>query len=324
MPERVLVVGGGLAGSAAAIAAQAHGASVTIVEKSRLPRHKVCGEFLSPRTFEILRDLGVADAFHSCRPALMRRVVLNFAGREKRFALPAPAYGLSRYALDELLLSHARSLGATLVSERPQEVFGRTVLAYGRTQSAPKGNRLFGFKAHFAGEANDAVELYFFGEGYVGVNPVEGGITNVCGLALESVMRQHGFDTDTLIASIPALRERVRPLTRQMDWLRVGPVIFSNRFRESPAPGEYRAGDALSFVDPFTGSGMLGALLSGQAAGLAAATGQAPQSYQNAMRQVLGRSYGISGIIRWGLRKSWAPWAAQALSGRLLFAATRP
>ena len=83
MPERILVVGGGLAGSAAAIAACRQGAQVTIVEKSRLPRHKVCGEFLSPRVFEILQNLGAAAEFEAQQPALMRRVVLNFSGREK-------------------------------------------------------------------------------------------------------------------------------------------------------------------------------------------------------------------------------------------------
>lgn len=318
------MVGGGLAGAAAAIAARRQGAAVTIVEKSRFPRHKVCGEFLSPRVLEIFESLGIASEFHAKSPAIMRRVILNFAGREKRFALPCPAYGLSRYQLDDFLLSTARGLGASVVSERPPESFERTILATGRTQSAPKGNRLFGFKAHFSGPANDAVELYFFGEGYVGVNAVEGGFTNVCGLVPESTMRQHGFDTDSLVDSVPALRERLTPLRRHFDWLRVGPVIFANRFSETPAPGEYRAGDALSFVDPFTGSGMLGALLSGRAAGMAAADGQDPRRYQAEMQRALGKSSGVSGIIRWGLRKPWAPWAARALPGSWLFAATRP
>ena len=317
-------MGGGLAGAAAAIAARRQGAAVTIVEKSRFPRHKVCGEFLSPRVLEIFESLGIASEFHAKSPAIMRRVVLNFGGIEKRFSLPCPAYGLSRYQLDDFLLSTARSLGARVVSERPLESFDRTVLATGRTQSAPKGNRLFGFKAHFSGPANDAVELYFFGEGYVGVNAVEGGLTNVCGLAPESTMRQYGFDTDSLVDSVPALRERLAPLRRQMDWLRVGPVIFANRFSETPEPGEYRAGDALSFVDPFTGSGMLGALLSGRAAGFAASGGHDPRRYQDEMRRALGKSFGVSGMIRWGLRKPWAPWAAQVLPGKLLFSATRP
>jgi hypothetical protein len=324
LARRLLVVGGGLAGSVAAIAARLQGADVTVVEKSRFPRHKVCGEFLSPRVFSILESLGVGGQFQAQSPALMRRVLLNFAGREKRFSLPSPAYGLSRFRLDQMLLAGAGDLGARVVNEYPEGDFDSVIRATGRTQSAPKGNRLFGFKAHFSGPANDAVELYFFGEGYVGVNPVEDGITNVCGLAPESVMREHAFDTDSLIGTIPALRERLTSLNRQMDWLRVGPVIFANRFSAVPVPGEYWAGDALSFVDPFTGSGMLGALLSGQAAGVAATQGVDPVRFQAEMRRQLGPAFGVSGIIRWGLRKSWAPWAAQALSGRLLFAATRP
>jgi hypothetical protein len=324
LPERILVVGGGLAGTAAALAAQGEGALVTIVEKSRFPRHKVCGEFLSPRVCDILGSLGADTRFREKEPAAIRRATLNFGGREKCFALPAPASGLSRYELDQLLLRLAMDRGVTVASERPGGEFSRVIVATGRTQSAPRGNRLFGFKAHFSGPANDAVELYFCGDGYVGVNAVESGVTNVCGLASEAVLRPHGFDPETLIAAMPALRERLRPMRRQMDWMRVGPVIFANRFDEPPSPREYHAGDALSFVDPFTGSGMLSALLSGRAAGWAAARSEDPVRYQAEMHRVLGRSFGISGIIRWGLRKSWAPWVAQALSGRLLFAATRP
>ena len=44
----VHVVGGGPAGVMAAFAAMREGAGVRIFEKSAFPRHKVCGEFLSP------------------------------------------------------------------------------------------------------------------------------------------------------------------------------------------------------------------------------------------------------------------------------------
>ncbi len=318
------MIGGGLAGSAAALAARSLGAPVTIVERSRQARHKVCGEFLSPRVLDILTSLDAADAFRDLSPALMRRAVLHFGATEKRFDLPSPAYGLSRFALDSLLLSTAQARGAQLLSETPVDSAPRTIIATGRTTSAPRGDRLFGFKAHFSGPANDAVELFFHGESYVGVNPVEGGRTNVCGLAPESVLRPLAFDPERLIASIPALQDRLRPLQREMDWLRVGPAIFSNRFHRPPAPTDYYAGDALSFIDPFTGSGMLGALLSGRAAGLAAARGDDARLYQEDMRRTLGRSFGISGIIRWGLRQPWVPWAARAVSGRLLFSLTRP
>ena len=45
-PE-VLILGGGVAGCAAAIALARKGQSVTLIEREPTPRHKVCGEFLS-------------------------------------------------------------------------------------------------------------------------------------------------------------------------------------------------------------------------------------------------------------------------------------
>jgi flavin-dependent dehydrogenase len=43
---------------------------------------------------------------------------LHFGTRVIRHPLPEPAYGLSRYELDRLLLEHAASAGAQVVRER--------------------------------------------------------------------------------------------------------------------------------------------------------------------------------------------------------------
>ena len=59
--KAIKIVGGGPAGSAAAIAALDGGASVRIVEKSRTPQHKVCGEFLAAETCRVLEELGAWD-----------------------------------------------------------------------------------------------------------------------------------------------------------------------------------------------------------------------------------------------------------------------
>jgi len=53
------ILGGGPAGSAAALAALREGTQVRMVEKSKLPRHKVCGEFFSPEIGPELEKLGV-------------------------------------------------------------------------------------------------------------------------------------------------------------------------------------------------------------------------------------------------------------------------
>jgi hypothetical protein len=48
-----------------------------------------------------------------------------------------------------------------------------------------RSHRNFGFKRHYiaASPTRDSIDLYSFSRGYLGVNAVEGGITNICGLA---------------------------------------------------------------------------------------------------------------------------------------------
>src|ERR1039457_5350923 len=84
---------------------------------------------------------------------------LHFGARVTRHPLPEPAYGLSRYELDRLLLEHAASAGAQVVREHwsPAAQGVAVILAAGRRSVAPDGDRLFGFKAHFSGPVNDNV-----------------------------------------------------------------------------------------------------------------------------------------------------------------------
>src|SRR5260370_7568713 len=56
----VLVIGGGPAGLAAAIAARKKGFQVTLVDAAKPPIDKACGEGLMPNTLAALSELGVA------------------------------------------------------------------------------------------------------------------------------------------------------------------------------------------------------------------------------------------------------------------------
>src|ERR1041385_2073289 len=51
------VIGGGPAGTAAAITAARRGKRVALLERGRYPRHKVCGEFVSAESLELLEAL---------------------------------------------------------------------------------------------------------------------------------------------------------------------------------------------------------------------------------------------------------------------------
>jgi hypothetical protein len=313
----VCILGGGPAGASAAIAACQSGASVSLIERSRFPRHKVCGEFLSPGIEPALGSIGLWTAFQDLRPARIRRMKLRAGATEKVSSFQETAYGLSRHRLDAWLWGNAIGAGARHVSQGEPNV-----ITAGRSSPSRRGGRLFGFKAHFDGPAEDAVELYFAGSMYVGVNCVEDGITNVCGLAPEEQLRQHGFEVDALIEGDSALRERLGPLRRKWDWIFAGPLEFGNRCNESV--NAYIAGDALSFVDPFTGSGLLCAILTGTLAGRAAASSMGVAEYRRRCAGLLGQPFTFSSALRRIAETRAAGPLLRIAPARLLFRLTRP
>ncbi|MBC7924673.1 MAG: hypothetical protein H7039_03365 [Bryobacteraceae bacterium] len=266
----------------------------------------------------MLERAGVLGAFLGEKPFPVRRMSLHFGSREKCAVLPEPAYGLSRYTFDHLLWSNAVALGAQRVDDLAQP----TVIAAGRPAGLEsRGSRLFGFKAHFDGPVDDAVALYFLGQAYVGINCVEGGRTNVCGLAPESLLQRYGFDPQSLMETDSALRSRLAPLNRAMKWLFTGPLEFAQQwnFREA-----YLAGDALSFVDPFTGSGLLCASVTGSLAGLHAARQVPVAEHLRLCRQSISKPFLFSSILRGIASTEWAERLINLVPARVLFRLTRP
>ncbi len=320
---KISVIGGGPAGSSAALAALRTGADVDLYEKSTFPRHKVCGEFLSPEVADLLDGLGVWNRCQQAAPATIRRVHLYLGKSEKSWTLPEHAHGLSRFALDQVLLESAVSAGAVLRKAIRQAGNTPEIVAHGRQGQAPGKNRLFGFKAHFTGPADDVMRLFFFQGCYVGVNAVEGGKTNVCGLGPESLLRKADFTMEEVCEEHPALRERLLPMSRNMKWLVTGPLVFGRTAASVSSP-HYWAGDALGFVDPFTGSGMLGAIATGQLAGESAARKLPVQEYLRGCQQILGLQYQMAAFFRAAIRLGAAETLLPYLPGQILFRLTRP
>jgi len=322
----VTIIGGGPAGSAAALAARAEGACVKVIEKSRLPRHKVCGEFFSPEIERELDELGVRNLFLSAGPARIRRMKLHFGSRSKTAVLPDGAWGLSRFVFDSLMFGRAPARVPAPQAEAratDEACTTSTVIATGRRSSNPgRGKRLFGFKAHFDGPAHDAVELFSFQGVYVGVAPIEDGRTNVCGLGPEDFLSRFSFEYDDVIRQSEALKPRVEPLRRVIDWVSTGPLEYGQRFEAQN--GVYPAGDALSFVDPFTGSGLLAAVRNGALAGRAAARVTPPEEYLRQCRACLRKPFAVSQAMRGLVGSGWAEKLVGIAPSRLLYALTRP
>ncbi len=222
------------------------------------------------------------------------------------FEFGANALGLSRREMDHQLLERARSVGVVILEEAHASALimeqglvrgirvktseailncfaGLTLDATGRTRALARQvdppladrknnrHRLVAFKAHFenARPAAGACEIYFYPSGYGGLSRIEGGVSNLCFIVAAKEVRACGSNPETV------LREVVMKNTRAANtlaharattpWLSVSLETFGRRVIV-PANGLLAIGDAAAFIDPFTGSGMLMALESGELA----------------------------------------------------------
>jgi len=116
----VIVVGAGPAGSTTAYYLAQAGLDVLLLEKSRFPREKVCGDGLTPRGVKALVAMGISV---SEQEGWVRNKGLRVIGAGMRLELPwpelssYPGYGLvrPRTDLDQMLARRAQQAGARLL-----------------------------------------------------------------------------------------------------------------------------------------------------------------------------------------------------------------
>jgi flavin-dependent dehydrogenase len=325
----LIVIGGGPAGTSAAITAARGGSRVLLLERGRFPRHKVCGEFISAESLVLLGWL-LAGAKQDLLDQSLRlsesHVLLD--GRSLRIPIDPPAASISRYDLDLALWDAARKAGVNVLaettaqpieSEHPFRIqtsagnfLGRAVInASGRWSnlnvgaSPTQGIRWLGLKAHFHGPVVErSVDLYFFNGGYCGVLPVRGPdgglLINACALFRPGVTATF----EDLFPRHPILHARSRQWTPAFAPLSTFPVTF-------PTPRSVsglipNTGDAAGFVDPFVGDGIALALRSGHLAASSLlpflrgdwALGQALHHYADGYRRSLLPVYRASSRFR--------------------------
>jgi len=114
-----IIIGGGPAGSSAAISLSLRGARVLVLEEKRMPRGKLCGEFITPECFPTLERLGVMHRMLAAGAKRVSRVSLVAAsGKSVQTHISKMsddatwAMSLSRARFDEILLNRARETGA--------------------------------------------------------------------------------------------------------------------------------------------------------------------------------------------------------------------
>jgi len=288
----LIVIGGGPAGTSAAITCARDGARVLLLERGRFPRHRVCGEFVSAESLDLLADLLAPQQEQLFSGAVRISDVRAFIdGRTIQIPVDPPAASISRLDLDSALWESAKQCGIDarqqvvaqavsgsgpfLVKTSLGEFEGRALInASGRWSSLNRtpmdsGVKWLGVKGHFAEPSpSPSVDLYFFEGGYCGVQPVNLRDEVAGSKRINACAMVRGDVASTLaevFACHPALQERSRGWTSLSEPVSTSPLLF-----REPRPerdGILMAGDAAGFVDPFVGDGISLALRSGRLAG---------------------------------------------------------
>jgi flavin-dependent dehydrogenase len=305
------VIGAGPAGCAAAITATRAGMRVLLAEKGRYPRHKVCGEFVSPESHHVLVTLLGQDHPLLKAPPQITGARMFVDGSCFEFTLPEPAWSIARYELDAALWESASAAGVRCGTATVQGINAKTVRigdceieanaivnATGRWSNLRRpslveaGPRWIGVKAHFAGEcASPSTDIYFFPGGYCGVQPIGDGCLNASAMVRADV----ATSLQEVFAAHPQLWLRSRAWERITETVTTSPLIHA-----APEPvtkSVMNVGDAAAFIDPFTGDGISLALRSGVLAAECAIEG-GPERYAREYHARFARAFHTAAFTR--------------------------
>jgi len=322
-----LIVGGGPAGSAAAIALARAGIEAELIERSAAPHDVVCGGFLGWDALAALGALGLDPSALGARPIARMRLVA--AGGEVEAPLPRPAAGLSRRTLDAALLDAAGQAGASVRRGRAakaadparrmvrlddgEEIEADSLfLATGKyelrglarprdTSGDPVGLRTALAPSPRLTQALEGViELHLFDGGYAGLLLQEDGAANLCLSAARVRLKQAGGVEGLiaeLAAELPGLRQRLDQ-GEPAGWSAVAGVPYGWRARTTD-PGVFRLGDQSAVIASLAGDGIAIALASGIAAAAERARGGAAEAYQRLFSGRAKRPVAIAEGLRW-------------------------
>ena len=285
----VLIVGGGPAGSAAAIACAVNGLKVVLCEREAFPRERP-GEALHPGVDSLLAQLGVGDRLDAVTGARFEGVELDWAGQRRFEPFGADDDGpwrgrqVRRADFDALLLDRAREVGCDVLQPcgalEPTLEGGRVVGATtdegpiacrllidasGPARWLPRKLRLptserspalvvrYGYVSGDCPAHDAAPALHGDETGWTWIARVAERRFQWVRLELSGVDRPRDWLPDTLAGLSPDAPAR----GAEMGW----------RMTQAAGPGWMLAGDTAAMLDPTSSHGVLKALMSGYFSG---------------------------------------------------------
>jgi flavin-dependent dehydrogenase len=256
MIQEFIIVGGGIAGLAAANRLLDHGVNPLILEGEKELKEKVSGDFFSPEALPLLSKWGINEGveiknvhFHLLKPL--------------SFQLPEVARSFSLLRTEELLSKRAEKLGAKILRGCPvlslepggklmteTESFRakKVLIASGRLN--PYQQQVVFKYTGFKGYIHEAslphtLELFALQGGYLGKAPIGNGSTLIAGL-----VKGVSVDPNQILGHL------------KIPWITCKIPEFG--FKKIPSwENTFFLGDAFATIPPVSGKGLTLALLSG-------------------------------------------------------------
>jgi len=267
------------------------GRRVVLFEKETYPFHRVCGEYISMENYDFLCRIGVPLAELNL-PVMTRFTVSSPTGVALHHPLDIGGLGITRYELDQLLARLARQHGATILEgTRVTDValagedFTLTVTggvtyrartacgAWGKhanldsklqrpfVEPSRRGRQFVAVKYHLQipDFPRDIVEMHNFTDGYCGLSPVAGGLTNCSYISDVRNLRAHGNSVAEMERQVLMQNPLLRPYLQEAQRAGHAPIVISQiTFRERSTVDTHvlMLGDAAGTIAPLAGNGM--------------------------------------------------------------------
>ncbi|WP_071883035.1 NAD(P)/FAD-dependent oxidoreductase [Hymenobacter swuensis] len=286
------IIGGGVSGLTLAVQLAQAGRRVVLFEKETYPFHRVCGEYISLENYDFLCRIGVPLREMNL-PRMTRFTVSSPTGVALHHPLDIGGIGITRYELDLLLARLAAAHGAsiqegtkvtdvvfaddvfTLTTAAGATVRARTACgAWGKhanldgklrrpfLASSQQGRQFVAVKYHLqlaGGFPQDLVEMHNFRDGYCGLSPVPGGLTNCSYISDVRNLRAHGNSVAEMERQVLMQNPLLRPYLEQAQRAGQAPIVISQiTFRERSTVDAHvlMLGDAAGTIAPLAGNGM--------------------------------------------------------------------
>ncbi|HYM95389.1 MAG TPA: NAD(P)/FAD-dependent oxidoreductase [Chitinophagaceae bacterium] len=284
------IVGGGLAGLSLSILCAKAGHSVIVAEKEKYPFHKVCGEYISFESWDFIEELGVSLSKIDV-PVIRRLIVSAPNGKYIEQTLPMGGFGVSRYKLDELLVSIARKNGVIVLENTKAEninfekeifnircpsftircktaagTFGKRSnidVLWKRKFTLAKNKKLgnyVGVKYHIkANWPDDLIGLHNFKNGYCGISRIEDQKYCLCYLTSAKNLEQSGNSIVRMEKEILSKNPHLKKIFTEAQLLFDTPVTISqiSFAKKNQVEGHVlMTGDAAGMIAPLCGNGM--------------------------------------------------------------------